>query len=249
MYHIAILLLNVADERQLDLIVAQEDVRAPSLRGMLLDMKLTPCRAAALPFRWSVAPRSWTCRRLQAIVLLMLMVPMIALAQNGGWDSIRINGTYLRLGMKQSEALARLAETSTLKKYGDTIGHWCVQPKDFAGLPWDCASVGFLDDKLYTATVELDTATDTTAANLLNRLYMVVLEAEKSGVRVEIHTQPEAEYDMLKMPQRGRTLSVFIGRKEYSIRIQQPVGVPGPSFTTLSESIYQPQTPVPPVQK
>ena len=133
MYHIAILLLNVADERQLDLIVAQEDVRAPSLRGMLLDMKLTPCRAAALPFRWSVAPRSWTCRRLQAIVLLMLMVPMIALAQNGGWDSIRINGTYLRLGMKQSEALARLAETSTLKKYGDTIGHWCVQPKDFAG--------------------------------------------------------------------------------------------------------------------
>jgi len=152
--------------------------------------------------------------------------------------------------MTQSEVLARLAESSTLKKDPNIANHWCVQPKGFVGLPWDCAFIGFINEKLYTATVQLDTATDTTAAVLLNRLYMVISEAEKSGMRVDIHTQPEAEYEMLKMPQRGRTLSVFIGRKEYSIQIQQPVGVPGPSFITLSESVYeQPQPPATPVGK
>jgi len=177
------------------------------------------------------------------------MLPAIAAAQNGGWDSIRINGTYLQLGMKQSEVLARLAETSTWKKYGDIIGHWCVQPKGFTGLPWDCASVGFMDDKLYTATVELETATDATAASLINRLYMVIAEAEKSGTRVDIHTQPEGEYEILKTPQRRRTLSVFVGRKEFSIALQQPVGVAAPSFITLTESVYQPQTSAPPAPK
>lgn len=78
---------------------------------------------------------------------------------------------------------------------------------------------------------------------------MVISEAEKSGVRVEIHTQPESEYEILKTPQRGRTLSVFIGRKEYSIAIQQPVGISGPSFVTLSESVYQPQPPAAPIGK
>jgi hypothetical protein len=180
------------------------------------------------------------------------MLPAISVAQNGGLDSVKINGTYVQLGMRQAETLTRLSETSTLKKIGPGDDLWWVQPKELAGMPCleHCASVGFADGKLYTATNELATVSDTEAASLLNRLYMVILEAEKSGVRVEIRTQPEAEYEMFKLPQRSRTLSVFIGRKEYSIHIQQPVGVPAPSFITLSESIYQqPQPQVPPVQK
>jgi hypothetical protein len=79
---------------------------------------------------------------------------------------------------------------------------------------------------------------------------MVILEAEKSGVRVEIHTEQEAEGEVQKIPFRFRTLSVFIGRKEYSIRIQQPVGAPGPSFISLHESVYQqPQPAGSPVPK
>jgi hypothetical protein len=213
-------------------------------------MKPTRSRASALPCRWNIVLKHWTGRSLGAVILLLVMLPAISEAQNGGWDGIRINGTFIQLGMAQSEVLARLAESSTLKKDPNISNHWCVQPKGFVGLPWDCAFIGFVNEKLYTATVELDTATDTTTAVLLNRLYMVISEAEKSGMRVDIHTQPEAEYEMLKMPQRGRTLSVFIGRKEYSIRIQQPVGVPGPSFITLSESVYQqPEPPAAPVGK
>lgn len=182
--------------------------------------------------------------RIAIFTLLLTLLPSGAVAQ---WDTININGTNLRLGMKQSEVLAALAETSVLKKFSDIGDSWCVQPKDHAGrLPWDCAPVGSRNNKLYTATSELGFASDTAAASLLNRLYLAISQAEKSGMPVGVHTQPERQ---LKTEQRVRTLSVFIGRKEFSLTITQPIGISGPSFTTLSESVYAPQASPPPSER
>ena len=204
-------------------------------------MKRTRSCAFVLPHLWSVKP---TGRCLGASIFLVAMLPAILTAQNGGWDSVNINGTWLQLGMKQAEVLSRLAENNTLKKTMEN--HWSVWPKGQAELTANMGYVGFIDEKLYTAGNELGTSVDAVAANLMNRLYMVISEAEKSGTPVQIHTQPEGE---LKTQQRIRTLSVFIGHKEFSIQIIQPVGISAPSFTTLQESVYQQQTPVPPVRK
>jgi len=182
-------------------------------------------------------------RSFRALIFLVAMLPAISTAQNGGWDSVNINGTWVQLGMKQAEVLSRLAENNTLKKTMENT--WSVWPKGQSELAANMGFVSFIDEKVYTAGNELGTSVDAVAANLMNRLYMVIAEAEKSGTPVQIHTQPESEYEILKIPQRGRTLSVFIGRKEYSIRIQQPIGVPALSFTTLQESVYQPPTAVP----
>jgi hypothetical protein len=175
---------------------------------------------------------------------LLALLPCAARAQG---DTIEMNGTIVRLGMNQEEVLARLGEKNALRELVKGAGLWTVQRKEQAGLPCSpCGSVGFKDGKLYTATIEIGTAIDTTAAGLMNHLYMAIAQAEKSGIPIEIHTQPEAE---LKTQQRERLLSVFVGRKEYSIQIVQPVGISGPSFTTLSESVYEPQSPAEPARK
>jgi hypothetical protein len=105
-----------------------------------------------------------------------------------------------------------------------------TQPKDHAGQR-DCTDfVGFKNDKFYTASTEFGTSTDTTTASILNRLYSAVSQAEKSGKPVQIQTGPESE--LAQTSQRIRTIQVLVGSKLYSIQIEQPVGIPGPSFIT-----------------
>lgn len=95
-------------------------------------MKLERFRVLVLPYLWSLASKHWVGRFLGASILMLTTLPTTSVAQNGSWDSIRINGTYIQLGMTQSEVLARLAESSTLKK-DNIANHWCVQPKGFVG--------------------------------------------------------------------------------------------------------------------
>jgi hypothetical protein len=209
-------------------------------------MKPVPATFTTLPYFRAIAPLCGGS--VGAVIVTLMILPAISEAQNGGWDSVNINGTRVQLGMKQAEVLSRLAEKNTLKKTMEN--QWFVVPKGESELTANMGSVGFVDEKLYTASNELGTSMDAVGANLMNRLYMAIAAAEKSGTPVQIHTEPEAEYEISKMPQRGRTISVFIGRKEYSIQISQSVGVAGPSFITLSESVYQqPQPASAPVPK
>lgn len=165
------------------------------------------------------------------LTCLLAILPTTVLAQS---ESININGKIVWLGMNQSEVLNKLKEASDVWEIMPQ-NHYCVQPKDHAGQR-DCTDfVGFKNDKLYTASTEFGTSTDTTTASVLNRLYSAISQAEKSGKPVQIQTGPESE--LAQTSQRIRTLKVLVGSKLYSIQIEQPVGIPGPSYTSLSETI------------
>jgi hypothetical protein len=174
------------------------------------------------------------------LACLLVILPGTVLAQQR--ETIEINGRVFWLGMSQSEVLAKLKETSTV--WESFENHYCAQAKDHVRQRDCSASVYFVNDKLYSAMSEFGFSADTTTATILNRLYTAISQAEKSGKPVRILAGGESE--LAQTSQRMRTLQVLIGSKLYSIIITQPVGIPGPSFTSVQEEIYdtpQPTTP------
>ena len=185
---------------------------------MLLGMKFTRCRAPVLPFRWSVAPKSWTCHPLGVFVFLLAMLPAISVAQNGGLDSVKINGTYVQLGMRQAETLTRLSETSTLKKIGPGDDLWWVQPKEQAGMPCleHCASVGFADGPARKSFDSFQTASSILSRTKANgTAQRLLLQSPKRAIKPRSASPTWAWFPSVDVTAHARTRGAPISTAAY----------------------------------
>src|SRR5271155_2982458 len=60
---------------------------------------------------------------------------LCACSLNAQSDSISINGTQLRIGMRKSDVLALLAERNDLVKTSGDLDAWCVKSKEDHATP------------------------------------------------------------------------------------------------------------------
>ena len=159
-------------------------------------------------------PERFTPQILGGVLLIVTVLPLGLRAQE---ESIDLNGVSLKIGMNQSEALERLAESNTLEKFsGGTGREWCIKAKSAPPDQTDCALVVFVDGKLSHVSRSVAWAHGDRTADLMIRLYTIIDEAERDGLTVSISTGREIQ---INKEQRMRSLEIKAGGKLYTLDI------------------------------
>jgi len=154
-------------------------------------------------------------------------------AQN---DSIFINGTQVRIGMRKPDVLALLAERNDLVKTSGNSDAWCVKSKDDHITP-PCGGdfIQFVQDKVAVVSRKMGAAHGDEPAAMIAALFSSLDALAKSGrTDLAISTQEFETDDHVRI----RVLSLIAGSKEYTFSTQQPIGSQSAATSSveLSES-------------
>lgn len=172
-------------------------------------------------------------------ILLRLLLLLIGFPAAAQFDTIRLNGVDLKLGMPKSQVFERLLKTSHVFPGVEQYGEWCVvSNEEYKKESRKCFDSLYFSggDKLVAIDHYLEgSSLDRGAAAVVTRLWTILAEAQAKGLSVTLSARPEPLDDPISS-RRVRRISFFVGQKQFDLSVTQFVGSAG-SSVDFSESM------------
>lgn len=167
--------------------------------------------------------------RISIIAIAMYGTASVANAQ---FDAVSISGSDLKLGMSQTEVLAKIKGSPRLTESPSTPGLWFLGDEKDPDLTH---YVMFHSGKLVSVSRSLEQTSDEAAASIGSILYRVLEMAAKAKYPVTITAGDESEVN----GQRYRAIKIHIGKNaDFILAIGQTIGAKeGHSQLTLTQSL------------
>jgi len=157
-------------------------------------------------------------------------------------STIQICGADLRIGMAKDRVLELTSAGCEVKRYRmPDADFWCARPADKmnSGLAAyeGCHDFQFEKGALVLVTKHIGETSGETAANLLNKVYEFMRDAEESGESV-VTTTDQKEFEK----QRFRFIAFMVGDRKLEVTVTQDVGASGAaSVVRLAETLSRSQ--------